>query len=60
MIDIQYSKEFRVKFITVISKEKDYIIGFIFINDTDLGKDNFRLTLHSFKEVAERMQKAID
>ena len=55
-----YRKGFGVKFITVISKEPDHIIGFIFVDNTDLEEGNLRSTLDSFDKVAERMQLAIN
>ena len=44
-----------MKFITVISKQSDHIINFIFINDMDLGEGNLRPSMDSFEEVAEKM-----
>ena len=41
-------------------EKKDYIIGFIFVNDTDLGEDNLRPNLDTFEDLSSRMQAAID
>ena len=49
-----------MKFIIAISKESDHTIGFIFVDDTNLGEGNLRLTLDSFDKVAKRVQLAIN
>ena len=56
MVDIHRKKEFGVKFAMVISKISDQVIGFIFVDDTDLNEGNLRSRTKTFEEVAEKIQ----
>ena len=55
MVEVQRKKEYGVKFLLAISKELDYIIGFIFIDVTDLGEGNLQTNNDSIDKIAERM-----
>ena len=43
-----------------ISKIKDHIIGFIFVDDVDLEEGNLKSSSDTFNKVVERMQVLID
>ena len=60
MVNVQIRKDYGIKFHTTISKVLEYIIGFIFVDDTDLSKCNFKSSIDTIDNVAERMQRSID
>ena len=60
MVNAQRRKGYGIKFHTTISKVLEYIIGFIFMDDTDLGEYNFKLSIDTIDDIAKRMQRSID
>ena len=60
MVLVQRKKEYEIKLLTAISKKKDHMIGFIFIDSTDLGEGNLRPNLDTFEDLSSRMQVAIN
>jgi len=53
--NVQRKAGFGVKFIAPISKAKDYIIGFIFIDNTNLGEGNLKSSNDTFDKVVEHI-----
>ena len=53
-------KVYGVKIIAFISKERDMITYFVFIDNTDLLEENLISNYISIEEIAELMQDAIN
>ena len=53
MVSIQRKKAFVVKCISIISKVSVKLIGFVFVDVTDLGEGNLRPTNDLFEEIEE-------
>jgi len=60
MVNVQRRKGYGIKFHTAISNISEYTIGFIFVDNTDLGECNFKSYIDIIDNVAERMQRSID
>ena len=60
MVDVHRKKGIGVEFTTSISKIAVQIIGFMFVDDTNLVEGILRSTKENFEEVAERMQNSIN
>ena len=60
MIEVQRKKGFGVKFHSAISKDPAHVVGFVLVDDADLGEGNLRPSNDSLEDVADRMQRSID
>ena len=60
IVNAQKRKGYSIKFHTAISKVSEHIIGFIFMDDTDLGEYDFKLSIDTINDIAERMQRSIN
>ena len=60
MVEEQRKKGFGVKFNSAISKYSAHIVGFVLVDDADLGEGNLRPSNDSLEEVEDRMQRSID